>query len=422
MKWIFFVLLIIVGTTAAARETTTLRNYNLHGPYIHYDDRSIILQAARFDLSSPAKIVRITVLASGVSSGGCMLHIYGNEGGANAPIFEHDIIKPIWITKKKSGVETISIDLSEMSILSGEQFYIAFDNLTNGFLLLSDKRIKAPACDVDNSRFLFQLLKSSDGSWKWGKYGFAVQAIIESVPAQKRPALTDVTDILGLSKLQLFDNGIAWADVTNDGYLDLLVGGRLLRNERGEGFSDISESFGITRHPILQFFIDADNDGVTDFVTIADSAGGDATVILHQNHGGGNFVSIPLALPGLRSPRCFGVADIDGDAYPDIVCGQVASDGDTLNSLLFFRNDRHGSFVVDSTILPSLRSGHGGISALQFIDYDNDGDLDLCTRTSNGSVLIWRYQDSRFSPQAMATPVSAGERVEGAGFAWADYD
>ena len=83
---------------------------------------------------------------------------------------------------------------------------------------------------------------------------------------------TDVTDASGLGKTVTSTQTAVWADIDNDGYLDLFIGNenapsQLFRN-RGDGtFEDISHSAGIDKTAFTKGLAaaDYDNDGFVDF-------------------------------------------------------------------------------------------------------------------------------------------------------------
>jgi hypothetical protein len=162
----------------------------------------------------------------------------------------------------------------------------------------------------------------------------------------------------------------------------------LLRN-RGDGtFADVTASSGLAEEygPALgAIATDLDGDGRTDLYVANDQAPNQ----LWLNRGDGSFVNEAL-LSGSAVNRegqmeaSMGVdaADIDDDGDEDLVLAHLSRESNTL-----YVNDGSGLFHDRS-----LESGLGNPSwratafGAAWIDYDNDGRLDLFT--ANGAVYI----------------------------------
>jgi hypothetical protein len=195
---------------------------------------------------------------------------------------------------------------------------------------------------------------------------------------------TDVTDKAGLRRTG-WGNGVAVADIDNDGYLDLFVtywGDNVLYHNNGDGtFSDITAKSGLAPKPKPPYpfwfsgatFVDYDRDGHVDlFVAVYvdfDLAHipkpganpncnwkGVATPcgprglrpsrhFLYHNRGDGTFEDVSEKTGIAAARNCFGLtsisADLDDDGWPDIF---VACDS---TPALFFHNKHDGTFTED---------------------------------------------------------------------------
>jgi hypothetical protein len=178
----------------------------------------------------------------------------------------------------------------------------------------------------------------------------------------------------------------AWGDYDGDGDLDLfqsVQGGysnALIRNE-GEGvFTDVSAG---TPFDTIGYFVlsadwgDFDNDGDLDLYA---GAYGDSNS-LYRNDEGGTFVEVASGTP----IRNFGQAssviwlDYDNDGYLDLYVCNSNTDSK------LFRNDGLGLFSDVTDGLPLEATGYNAAC----VDYDSDGDLDLyVTNTASSNILM----------------------------------
>ncbi|MDW7679875.1 MAG: VCBS repeat-containing protein, partial [bacterium] len=182
----------------------------------------------------------------------------------------------------------------------------------------------------------------------------------------------------------IYDHGISFADVDNDGdedgYLTSLYHSNLyFENISGKIFHEKSKQAGISGgeyRSIVGVWADVNNDGLVDlFVTNEDS-----TNMLFLNKGGNNFVDVTAECGLLSDERgngaYFGDLDLDGDL--DLV---VTFHN---NQPRIYRNDTDPAFpwqvrvsdVTDDWLNCDVDSNAKN-SGCFLADYDNDGDLDL---------------------------------------------
>jgi hypothetical protein len=414
MKIYWIIPCIAMAVAAHAGKLTPLKNYDSRGTLIYYRERAITLQAARFDLPAPGALHTIEVTLGG-GKGTARLRIFGGEGGLNAPMVEHDLIEPIMLTKTKAGNETIAVTLPKSLHLDAPQLFIAVDELSNDVRLLSDRRTRKPACVSQDERYYYQIIKQGN-SWHWGNYGYAVELGFE-FDRSVQPTFSNVTADVKLPDSALSNGSIAWADINGDKYLDLLAGGKLFRNDGGSEFADITTAAGITGNPVMQAFIDANNDGSPDIVTFGEND----SCELFLNTGGSTFARKDLLLPGIGHPNCFSIADIDRDGRLDLFIGSQSDSvrGITANNL--YLNEGDGRFIRDTTFLHPDISSHSTIAS-QWVDYDNDGDLDLYTVDANGTGAIWRNVDGKQLVPVKQSLADESDKVPSIGCGWADYN
>jgi hypothetical protein len=236
--------------------------------------------------------------------------------------------------------------------------------------------------------------------------------------------------------------GASWVDIDNDDDLDLFAGqNNLFRNDGGT-FVKLVDPFGFTfgQNPGGASWADLDHDGNIDCII----AQYPSTV--QKNNGDGTFTNITATIDGLANYPSWGcgIGDWNKDAYPDFVFAHAAgfSSVGTFPSKLYLNTsaaltpqaitgyeitDQIQPFTVpywsdydlDGDMDLFVASGPGGSAGLDFcyknlkvengsdalermtaelfasqlqdgqcynfIDYDNDGDFDLCLSNWNGA-------------------------------------
>ena len=196
----------------------------------------------------------------------------------------------------------------------------------------------------------------------------------------------DVAESVGIGRSGLV-RSVSFADYDNDGYLDLYLqqreGNALYRNADKGQFEERAESSGVfadqgMRHAL---FADLDHDGDLDLFET-----GKGTNRAFRNNGDGTFEERTEAM-GLLGPEdanggksAFGDFDDDGDL--DLL---VLNQG---SAPTLFTNERQGVFrdITDSSGLSGLK----GASAVAVGDYDNDGFLDLLVGNPEGRATLLR--------------------------------
>jgi tetratricopeptide (TPR) repeat protein len=218
-----------------------------------------------------------------------------------------------------------------------------------------------------------------------------------------------------------------FADWDNDGRLDLFVigtdgRGRLLHNREAAGFADVTASAGLGDAGSMRraLFVDMDHDGDLDLVLV-----GPERLRAYRNNLDGSFteVAADIGLAAARRTRDAAFADFDGDGRLDLF---VATDsgGDQLYRNMGAR--RFEDVAAASGIDRGRRSGSVVVG-----DYDNDGLLDIFSAAVNGGPpVLWRSRtDGTFTrddrsadafAQVRAVAVVAAEFVDYDNDGWLD--
>ena len=252
---------------------------------------------------------------------------------------------------------------------------------------------------------------------------------------------TDVTKESGLAKPATNTQAGVWADINNDGLLDLFVGNetgpsQLFLNKGDGTFEDISHSAGIDRTAFTKGVVaaDYDNDGYVDFYASNLNGG---NYLYHNNH---NLTFTNIAnqagVPGTGRSFAAWSFDYDNDGWPDLfVASFSVSIEETLHtylglphkggSLKLYRNLKNGAFrdVTKETGLDKAFMPMGA----NFGDVNNDGYPDIYLGTGSPSYaslvpnVLLLNKEGKFFVDVTASS-GTGELHKGHGVAFADID
>ena len=218
-----------------------------------------------------------------------------------------------------------------------------------------------------------------------------------------------------------------FVDLDHDGDLDLLlVGGatnRLYRNNLDGTFTDIPGAAGLQGAGATQgsdaAFGDFDGDGRID-VFVASADGADA---LYHNVGLGRFQDITAAsgLAASRGSGAVAVGDYDNDGALDILV--VHADGPDRGEATLWHNAGNGSFTRDRRSVDAFRRLRrvGGL-APAFVDYDNDGWLDLLVAGRGGPSLLRNNRTGRYEDRSALLPATLQSGGAAAAITVSDVD
>jgi Tfp pilus assembly protein PilF len=180
-------------------------------------------------------------------------------------------------------------------------------------------------------------------------------------------------------------DGILAIDFNYDFKTDLVLAGagglRFFRQDNPSAFTDVTGETKLSAATLNRYYLsawtaDIEADGDLDIIV---EAGQGAPQAL-RNNGDGTFLEMqPLAGVSTISDFAWADLDADGDADAAIIDGS--------NTLHIFSNERQGQFTERS--LPNGASGNA--NALNVMDVDNDGVLDLLVLQTDG--IIARFSD-----------------------------
>lgn len=202
-------------------------------------------------------------------------------------------------------------------------------------------------------------------------------------------------------------HAVSLADLDDDGHLDILVDDRAAEAlrvlwGRGDGSFDRGDSIDVRGDPYRGMAVgDLNRDGHLDVATP-----NPGTVAITFGGGAGGFTAGPdLRAGGLR-PFAVAIADMNGDAIPDIAAGS----GEGAGAVVVWFGNGDGSFRPDPESPYSIAEGP---TSLAVSDVDGDGIEDLLVASYVGdglAILFGGRQSLRMirmeidgSPWGMAT-------------------
>ena len=222
-------------------------------------------------------------------------------------------------------------------------------------------------------------------------------------------AFEDVTDAAGIRGSPEAAMSAAFVDIDHDGDLDIFIAGgaggaaeprpgpnELLRNNGNGTFQDTTEAARLLDGAVRAIAIaptDFDNRRDIDLLVVGPSA----PPRLFKNMRDGTFADVAgeARLPPAALYSALAVADVDKDGYPDFLFGRSDAPG------IFVQSDGQGRFrQSERSDVPA------GVTIAQFIDYDNDGLLDLIT-AARRTVRLSRNLGTRWSDETQSSGLAA---------------
>lgn len=238
--------------------------------------------------------------------------------------------------------------------------------------------------------------------------------------------------------------GQAWGDYDNDGWLDLYVTGNIADNvlyhNNGDGTFSVAPMADSVSAPGLlsggAVWADYDNDGWDDLFVVNYGAN-----LLFHNEQGSAFTNVTLQAGIRHTGKGMSATwgDYDGDSYIDLYvanwscfpeCGDPSLDPakHDLAQDVLYHNNGDGTFTDVSHLLVHKKLLGSGFAA-SFVDYDNDGDVDIYVsndmlKNPIGNVL-WRNDGpgcGEWCWSDASVEAKANTKTYSMGLAPGDYD
>ena len=451
-KWTPYFLGMLLSTLMilpAVSQVDTLRNYDIHSPKIPYRSTNALYYLSRHQTGAPGYLQKIRVDMQG--AGEMTIRLFGHEAGSGLAEVRKDMINPIRHTKNSTDRESIWFDIPEKPLLEHNQFFVVIELHSPTLQIMRDSRTLPPYCSSNDGGTYYPTVLAIPGNhqfyphvWQVMSTPLVVDVVMKRKPTPPSPYLIDVTEQMGIPT-NISSRTIAWADYDQDGYLDLLVGGRLFKNIMGVSFEEKTQELGIRGAARGNSFVDMNNDGLMDIIIFHNDNH------LYLNNGDGTFQHSKLEIPSFPSLSSFSFADVNQDGYPDVFIGQLwGAYPVPLPNYLFINNGENTFQDQTRKLYPDYDGTHNFPHGMicdpsdpntfrsngnqnrrsrgsQFVDFDNDGDLDLYVANYflERNELYQNDGNGNFTPVIHQTSIditSANGSSHGTGVDWADFD
>lgn len=237
---------------------------------------------------------------------------------------------------------------------------------------------------------------------------------------------------------------LGWADVDNDGDLDLLVPSVfdfktfefrtvLLRNDGGDGlggwqFTELADAGLDATSNAQSAWADDDADGDLDLMLVNIDSNGEDGFIRRYDNNAGTFTGAPLLDIRVEHGMAdWGDHDGDGD-YDVLVAGNIREADETFRTVLRTYTNEDGTLVA-TDVLEAPSNDWLDLMAATWADYDSDGDTDMLV-TGNyigdseiiGKSDIFTNDAGTFTPLGINLDAPVDSIGRGGTFTWFDVD
>lgn len=222
--------------------------------------------------------------------------------------------------------------------------------------------------------------------------------------------------------------GTAWVDVDNDGWLDLYVNRRAVyKNLRNGNFEKLTTGLELNTVSISNTWADYNNDGFIDCFIVSTI---DSQSFLYKNNGNMTFTKIrsgAIADSSYNTGWGSSWGDYNNDGYVDLIIAAASPFGIVNHPSRFWKNNGNETFTkIDTTQFTMITAAY---TCPTFYDYDQDGDIDLFIGSGTASSLNPDYNYKNLlketgTPflQRIDTSIIGTDPVDGQVWNFIDYD
>lgn len=247
------------------------------------------------------------------------------------------------------------------------------------------------------------------------------------LPAQTFQKITDSNNPVVNTSIDDNYSGAAWIDYDNDGYLDLFVTRNFLFRNLGNGNFERVNNFPKLSADQLgngTSWADYDNDGDPDLFLSGNPS------LVYRNDGGGKFVPVdksPVGISDNNTGWTGAWADYNNDGFVDLLIIHPAGFLGKAIPCRLFKNNGDGRFTGVDTL--EFTRNLQAYTVGTWSDFDQDGDIDLFIGSgpinNTGVDFLYRnklVESGKADLERITTNPIATDLQQGQVWNWIDYD